>query len=107
MSTNVVIGGTDPSLLSVLGTVGTTAIFIIAAAPSATGSGLPRRYLKIQNPSAAASLAYTLDGTTPAINGNGFTLGPLGKDEWSTVCPQGAVNLIASTPSTPYAILVG
>ena len=107
MSVNVVVGGTDPTLLSVLGTIGGTAASVLTAASQVPGTSLSRHYLKIHNPSSSASLAYTLDGTTPVVNGKGFTLGPLGKDEWDIVVPQGVVTLIASASSTPYALLVG
>ena len=51
----------------------------LTSAAAAIGAPLPSSgtYLQIHNPSATASLAYTFDGSTPVINGNGITLGPL------------------------------
>lgn len=108
MPTNVVLNGVDSALTSVLGTIGTAATTILSSAsvagPYTNGS---RQYLKIHNPNATAVLAYTIDGSTPVVNGNGFTLGPLGEHEYDSRCPQGAVTLIGSTAGVDYSILVG
>ena len=85
------------------GTVGTSAIVELAAIPV----GQVRGFLQIQNPSATASLAYTLDGSTPAVNGNGFTLGPLGSATYDTWVSQDSVTIIGSGASTPWTICVG
>jgi hypothetical protein len=34
-------------------------------------------YMQIHNPHPTASIAFTIDGSTPVVNGNGITLGPL------------------------------
>lgn len=106
MATNVLIGGNDPTLASLLGTVGTSPVPIVAAAASNYANNI-RHYLYIHNPSATASLAYTVDGSAPAVNGNGFTIAPLGAKEWTDKVPQGAITIIASGSSSPYSILVG
>ena len=79
-------------------TVGTT------AAPTAVISNPGRNFLFIENVHASQSLAFTLDGTTPVINGNGFTLGPLGSVTFDIFCPTGLVTVIGSGASTAYSI---
>ncbi len=79
-------------------TIGTSATDVLAANTS-------RNYLRIFNPSAAASIAYTLDGTDPVVNGNGITLGPLGASSDDIFVPVNKVRMIASAGATPYTIL--
>lgn len=72
-------------------------------------SSLPPTFdsVTIENSSASASVAVTFDGSTPAVYGAGFTLGPLGSLTWhpplNTVM---AINAIASAPSTPVSVVV-
>jgi hypothetical protein len=89
--------------MSASGTVGTAATVELAA----PALGVVRGFLQIENPSASASLAFTLDGSTPVVNGNGITLGPLGSATYDTWVPQGAVTMIGSGSSTPFTICAG
>lgn len=66
-----------------------------------------RQFLQIVNNSSVASantLAFTLDGTTPVINGNGITLLPGGNATYDTFVPLGAVTVIGSATNTAYNI---
>ena len=83
----------------VTSTIGTT------AAATAVIANTSRNFLQIQNVHATQSMAYTLDGTTPVINGNGFTLGPLGSASYDVWVPTGLVTVIGSGASTAYSIL--
>jgi hypothetical protein len=85
----------------VSGTVGTTATAIVAA-------NFGRNFLQIECTNAATNnLAYTVDGTTPAVNGNGFTLAPLGSVTYDLWIPNGAITIIGSASGTTYTILTG
>lgn len=82
----------------VSGLVGTSATTVLAANTS-------RNYLRIFNPSASASIAYTIDGTDPVVNGNGITLGPLGAASDDIFVPVNSIRMIASAANTPYTIV--
>lgn len=51
-------------------------------------------YVQFVNPSASASFAYAMPGSTPAVNGIGVTVGPLGSSTVS--CPPGVVFPLSS-----------
>jgi hypothetical protein len=82
-------------------TVGTT------ATATAVISNTGRNFLQIQNVHASQSLAYTLDGTAPVINGNGFTLTPSQTSTFDVWVPTGLVTVVGSGVSTSYSILWG
>lgn len=82
------------------GTVGLTASGILLA------RSIQRRFLAVHNPSATLTLSFTVDGTTPTINGAGtFTCGPLGSFIFDAFVPTGDLIFIGSGASTPYSIL--
>ncbi len=85
------------------GTMVSTTVGTAAATALAANAG--RNYFFIENVHATQSLAFTTDGTTPVINGNGFTLGPLGSFTCDTFCPTGVITVIGSASSTAYSIL--
>lgn len=87
------------------GTVGTAAVVEVPAIVP----GVKRGFLQIQNPTASggASIAYTLDGSAPVVNGNGFTLFPGGSATYDTWVPQGAVTIIGSGAGTAFSVCVG
>lgn len=77
-------------------------------------SGMPPNqvsYLQIHNPHATASVAYTLDGSTPVVNGTGFTLGPLGTSTFDspggTTVVCAGLKMISSTATQTVSILWG
>lgn len=81
-------------------TLGTTPVVALAVNTS-------RQFFQIVNNSTTVStntLAYTLDGTTPVVNGNGVTLNPGGNATYDTFCPVGAVTVVGSAASTAYNI---
>lgn len=85
----------------VTGTVGTTAAVALAA------NTAQRQFFQIVNNSTVAStntLAFTLDGSTPTINGTGITLLPGGNATYDTFVPSGAITVIGSTAGVPYQI---
>lgn len=94
---------TGGTCVQTTGTVGTAAAQAIAA----IAVGGTRGVLIIENNHATNSMAYSLDGTTPVIGGNGFTLGPLGKDIYSIWVPQGSVQVIGSGSGTAYTLCSG
>ena len=57
------------------------------------------RSLRIHNPTTGNKLAYTLDGSTPAVNGQGFTVAAGGTDVWDL--------LAGSTPITGPLTMIG
>ena len=77
---------------------------------AATPAGLPQRtqFFVIHNPHATASLALSFGGT-PAINGIGVTLGPLGSQTFDAPSgvsyPVGTLKLISSVASQAATIL--
>lgn len=86
--------------VGVTGTVGTSSALALAA-------NTVRQFFQIINNSttvAGNTLAFTLDGTTPTVNGNGITLNPGGSATYDVVSPTGAINVIGSAASTPYQI---
>ena len=75
---------------------------------SSTASGTPTggNYLVVHNQDASASLAFTLDGSTPVVNDNGVTLAPetsFSLGQWSA----SAVKLISSANSQKATLLCG
>lgn len=76
-----------------------------------TPSGLPTsaQYVQIFNPHATASLAFTINGQVPSINGVGITLAPLGSETFdapsSSQFPLGNIKLVSSVSSQNATIL--
>lgn len=64
-----------------------------------------RGFLQFQNTSSVNSLACTLDGTVPAINGNGIQLAPLMAATYDEFVPTGALNCVGSSASTSYTVV--
>ena len=80
-----------------------------AAAPTDKVSGVSlsvnRRYLIVHNPSKSGYLAFTFDGTTPAIETNGFTLFPGGtfvSDQYAMPGNMLMISSLASQSATIY-----
>lgn len=71
-----------------------------------SGAVIPnkRNSLIIHNPSNTASVAFTMDGTTPAVGTNGITLGPLGTTtaDISPLC--GPISMISNATSQSVTI---
>ena len=67
-------------------------------------------YVQICNPSATASIAFTIDGSSPVVNGNGITIAPLGSETFDHPAgvgfPVGALKLISSVASQSVTILL-
>ena len=80
----------------------------VAAAPvdKVTGDTIPktRKYLIVHNPSATASLAITLDGTTPVVNSNGITLFSGGTWVSDQYTMNGTLSMISSAASSSATI---
>lgn len=96
---NVILNTNDTvNSTNLYGTVGVTAVQILAAAVNR------KILLQLHNPSNSSFLACTLDGTTPVVNGAGYTVAPLATFVLDTVVPQGPLTLIASGASSPYTI---
>lgn len=111
MTINVSINGIDTvNIQTYYGTVGTSATVILATLattpPAPQTQQALRQFLHIHNPSITASLAFTLDGTSPVVNGQGDTLLPGGTATFEIKVPQGILTLIASASSSPYTILI-
>ena len=61
----------------------------------------------LENNSGAASIAVTFDGSTPVVNGAGFTIAPLGSLTWRP--PLNApvtLTAVSSAAATPLSVLV-
>lgn len=86
-----------PTVLPITGVYGTAGVSALVLAANTT-----RQHLMIHNPSTTASLAFTLDGTTPVVNGQGITMGPLGAAFYDSFIATGAVTMIGSGPYTIY-----
>lgn len=82
------------------GTVGLTAsAILLARSPQ-------RKFLMIHNPSSSTTFGFTVDGTTPVLNGAGtITLGPLATSMWDEFVLTGDITLIGSGASCPYTII--
>lgn len=63
------------------------------------------KYIIIHNPDAAASLAFTLDGTVPVVNSNGVTLFPGGTTTLDQYSNNGALSMISSAASQSATIM--
>lgn len=63
-----------------------------------------RGFLQIVNNSASNSMACSVDGSTPSINGNGVTLLAGGSATYDAFVPTGAVVCIGSGASTAYNV---
>jgi hypothetical protein len=87
----------------------TVASTIGTAASQLVGQESGRSYLSILNQSTTATIACTLDGTTPSVNGAGsVTMSPLGGFVWDTgKIPWGPVTCISSASSTPVTVVKG
>ena len=106
---NVQLNGQDNlTVTSTYGTIGTTAAAALASVVPVSPGGAPnlRHMLEIVNPNATALLAYTLDGSTPVVNGAGATIPPQSTRLYTIAVPQGAVNVIGNSASTLYTINV-
>lgn len=80
--------------------VGTSAQ-VLAALPTAFNA------IMLQNTSPTASVALTFDGSTPLVNGAGFTLAPLAALTWHPPVAQAiTVTAIASAAATPLTAAV-
>ena len=94
---------TSGAAVHLTGTVGTMAATIL-------NSDGARKYLQIQNVGSNTNvLACTIDGTTPAVAGNGIQLsgvsGGAGQTQiFNVFVPTGAVNCIGSASSTGYVV---
>lgn len=77
------------------GTIGTSAVTVIPADGA-------RKFLQIQNVGAANTMACTVDGTTPVINGNGVQMTPYGSVTYDVFVPTGGVKCIGSAAGTVY-----
>lgn len=85
---------------SASGTVGTTAVKMLNAASN-------RQFLMIHNASTANKIAFTLNGSTPALNAQGsITLLPEGSIVFDKVVPLNEVNVIAGGANTPVTVYV-
>jgi len=87
------------------GTVGTGATVELAAPTN----GQVRQFLRVENPAATGgnSIAFTVDGSTPVVNGQGVTLYPGGNALFDTWVPQGAVTIIGGGAGSPWSICAG
>ena len=104
---NVVLNGQDPqSQNTFYGTVGTMAVVLLSQVPSSGGPGSPiRQLLQIHNPGNANQFAFTFDGSTPVINGNGFQVYPGNTYTYDVKVPPGALMIIGSASNTPYYVM--
>ena len=59
-----------------------------------------RKYLIIHNPSSSASLAITMDGTTPVVGSNGIVLFPGGTFTSDQYTMNGTLSMISSVASS-------
>lgn len=79
-----------------------------AAAPTdkVSGATVPtnRSSIIIHNPSSTASIAFTMDGTTPVVGTNGITLGPLGTTTADVRLLCGALSMISSAATQSVTI---
>lgn len=66
----------------------------------------PRKYVIVHNPSATASIAFTLDGTIPVVNSNGITLFPGGTTTSDQYTFNGPFLMISSAASSSVTIYV-
>lgn len=64
----------------------------------------PRKYTIVHNPSATASIAFTLDGTVPVVNSNGITLFPGGTTTSDQFTMNGTFSMISSAVSSSVTI---
>jgi len=78
-------------------TLGTSQATVLAADAN-------RGFLQIQNVGSANTLACTIDGTAPVVNGNGIQLLPLSAVFYDTFVPTGALICIGSAASTAYTV---
>ena len=84
-----------------------------AVASLTGGTNIPQAssYVAIENPSATASIAFSVNGATPIVNGLGITLGPLGSIVFDApggvAFPCGSLKFISSAASQSATILVG
>ena len=110
MAINVNLNGQDTvNIQTYYGTVGTTAAAILSSlattAPQPQTQVNLRQFLQITAP--AGAIAFTLDGTTPVVAGQGTTLNSLSPTIiYDVKVPQGPINVVASSGSTPYTVIV-
>lgn len=79
------------------GTVGTSPVVVLQ-------QDSQRQFFQIQLTDANNTLAYTVDGSTPAINGTGKTLTSLASETRSVYVPTGAITVIGSGSNTAFYI---
>lgn len=89
------------------GVVTETSSTVSTAAAAGVSADVGREFLQIINNHQTNSLAYTLDGSNPVINGNGVTLFAGGSSTYDTFVPTGAVRVIGSGSGTGYTIVTG
>lgn len=65
-----------------------------------------RKYVIIHNPDPAASVAFTMDGTTPVVGTNGITLLPGGTSTSDQYTMSGRLLMISSAASSSATIYV-
>ena len=79
-----------------------------AAAPTDKTSSLAvpsdKKYLIVHNPNSTASLAFTVDGTVPAVGTNGITLFPGGTFTSDQFTMNGLLSMISSAASQSATI---
>lgn len=73
-------------------------------AAAVTGLPATRKYLIVHNPSATGSMAFTLDGVTPVINGAGITLLPYGSVVLDQYTNDGTITAISSIATQTITI---
>jgi hypothetical protein len=90
---------------TIYGTVGTTPVTVLTFLTK-TNINLVLNLLQIQNTHNSNYLAYTFDGATPAINGNGNTLPPYWDEQCDTYVINGPANIImvGSAAGTTFTI---
>lgn len=102
---NVTINAQDTTnSTNIYGTIGMTAVPILAAIQQSVTQQQRIILLQIHNPSNSNFLAVTHDGTTPGVFGVGYTIAPLATYVLDTVIPQGPLTMIGSAASCPYTI---
>lgn len=99
-------GQDSPDVYGFYGTVGSVAVQILGTSiPTALTPALLRQLLEIHNPGNSTQLAFTLDGTTPVINGNGFQVYQGSEYKYEIKVPPGPLTLIGNGASCPYSIM--
>ena len=86
-------------------TIGTSSVSLGTSAVQILASDAHRGFIQIQNTTSGANtLACTIDGSTPVINGNGIQLGKYGSATFDVFVPTGAVQCVGSAANTAYYV---